>query len=101
VVECGGLEMFAANLNKSSQVSVRHAKSNNQYLSPPNVSYSVRKSVRKPVFLTGSVSRPNGLLGNQDLVRPTCHFSRKPIPGGLGHWPLTCEVNDARSRMFE
>jgi hypothetical protein len=69
VVECGGLEMFAANLNKSSQVSFEHAKPNNQCLSRLTVSYSVRKSVRRIAFLTGALSRPNGPLGNQDLER--------------------------------
>ena len=52
MVECGGLEMFAASLDKSSQVSFEHAKPTNQSLSRPIVSYSVRKSVRRIAFLT-------------------------------------------------
>ena len=49
--------MFAANLDKSSQVSFEHAKATNQSLSRPIVSYSVRKAVRKKIgFLTGAVS---------------------------------------------
>jgi hypothetical protein len=35
VVECGGLEMFAANLDKSPQVSFEHGKPNNQCLIAP------------------------------------------------------------------
>jgi hypothetical protein len=53
VVECGGLEMFAANLDKSSQVSFEHEKPTNRCLSTPVVPYSVRKSVRKIVFPHG------------------------------------------------
>jgi hypothetical protein len=56
VVECGGLEMFAANLDKSSQLSFEHVKPTNRSLSRPIVSYSVRKSVRRIVFLTGALS---------------------------------------------
>jgi hypothetical protein len=54
VAESGGLEMFAANLDKSSQVSFKHAKPTNQSLSRRIVSYSVRKSVRRIVFLTSA-----------------------------------------------
>ena len=50
MVECGGLEMFAASLNKSSQVSFKHAKLRKRFLSRFIVSYSVRKSVRKIGF---------------------------------------------------
>ncbi len=57
-VDSGGLEMFAANLDKSSQVSSEYAKPTNQSLSRLIVSYSVRKSVRKLGFLTGAVSCP-------------------------------------------
>jgi hypothetical protein len=45
-------EMFAANLDKSSQVSFKHAKPTNRSLSRLSVSYSVRKSVRRIIFLT-------------------------------------------------
>jgi hypothetical protein len=45
--------MFAANLDKSSQASFEHANPTNQSLLRPIVSYPVRTSVRKVVFLTG------------------------------------------------
>jgi hypothetical protein len=44
--------MFAANLDKSSQVSFDRAKLTNRSLSSLTVSYSVRKSVRRIAFLT-------------------------------------------------
>ena len=44
--------MFAVNLDKPSQVSLKRAKLTNQSLSRLIVSYSVRKSVRKFGFIT-------------------------------------------------
>jgi hypothetical protein len=49
--------MFAASLDKSSQVSFEHAKPTNRPLSSPIVSYVESKSVRRIVFLAGIVSR--------------------------------------------
>ena len=66
MVECGGLEMFAASLDKSSQVSFEHAKPANQPLSIRIVPYSVRKSVRRINFLTRRVLRSTAT--NPDLA---------------------------------
>jgi len=48
------LEMLTANLDKSSQVSFERAKPTNRSLSRLIASYSVRKSMRKIVFLTNT-----------------------------------------------
>jgi hypothetical protein len=77
VVECGGLEMFAANLDKSPQVSFEHAKLNNQSLSRLPVSYSVRKSVRRIVFLTGAFTKRSSEEHRQGLL------SVAGVSGGL------------------
>jgi len=60
-----GLEMFAASLDKSSQLSFEHGKPDNRSLSRLTASYSVRKSVRRIRFLTGAVLEFIWLIARQ------------------------------------
>ena len=62
MAESGGLEMFAASLDKSSQVSLKHAKATNQSLSRRIASYSVRKSVRNSFFSRAGSHAPKELF---------------------------------------
>jgi hypothetical protein len=73
VVEGGGLEMFAASLNKFSQVPIKRAKPTNRSLARPIASYSVRKSVRRIIFLTVGGSRL-GTPGHEARARSRLSF---------------------------